>query len=308
MFKVGICFSRTFKGNDPLGHIGEKLPVYLRLLDFCQEEGWEIYILTRRTYLGNGVFAGVWQYQHGKFFKIDREIKMDLVYDRTGGIEFPLRGDNLKVVNNLDFKILAWDKFKTFKEIGEYMPRTVWLEDLDKITTDWVVAKPYNGMEGVGIFIGPKKFLRKDKLLPGKKYVVQEFVDTSEGLAGITPGLHDLRVVIVNVKVVWCHVRTPATGKMLANRAQGGTLTEIDYAQVPESVKKIVKTISRNFFQKYDNPIFSLDFGMGKDGIPKIFEINDQIGFPRREMKNRDNFLSALIENFKSKLKTWSNF
>jgi len=45
-----------------------------------------------------------------------------------------------------------------------------------------------------------------------------------------------------------------------------------------------------------------LDFGINEKGEPKIFEINDQIGFPRWEMKNRDVFLKALVENFRSKI------
>lgn len=88
----------------------------------------------------------------------------------------------------------------------------------------------------------------------------------------------------------------------MANAAQGGALTEIDYQKVPGKVKKIVKNISNRFYKEYDNPIFSLDFGINEKGEPKIFEINDQIGFPRWEMKNRDVFLKALVENFRSKI------
>jgi len=111
-----------------------------------------------------------------------------------------------------------------------------------------------------------------------------------------------LRVVITNGRVVWCHVRTPARGEFTANVARGGTIREIDYQkQVPETVKKIVAKIAPIFYRQYDNPVFSLDFGMSPDG-PRIFEINDRMGFPRWEMKNRDTFLNALIENFEMKL------
>jgi len=41
---------------------------------------------------------------------------------------------------------------------------------------------------------------------------------------------------------------------------------------------------------------------VGKNGVPKIFEINDQIGFPKWEMKNRDNFLNFLVKNMADKL------
>lgn len=298
----GICFSRDFEGVSPLGHIGVKLPVYLRLLDLCQKEGWDTYVLTRQTYKGGGIFDGVWKYEKQKFTKVDEKIKIDIVYDRTGGIKFPLKGDRLTVINNLDFKILAWDKFKTYGQIGEFMPKTVWLKDIDQIKSDWIVAKPFNGLEGKGIYIGSRKKLTKKDLMPGKKYVVQEYIDTSSGIPAIATGMHDLRVVVVNGEVVWCHVRTPKAGMLLANRAQGGSLTEVDYKIVPDFIKKVVEIISEKFYKKYDNPIFSLDFGIQNKTTPKIFEINDQIGFPRWEMKNRDTFLKALLENFKSKI------
>jgi len=114
--------------------------------------------------------------------------------------------------------------------------------------------------------------------------------------------MHDLRVAIVNAKAVWSHVRVPEKGSFMANAAQGGILTEVDYSKVPESIKKIVGEIAEKFNIGYDNPAYSLDFGIGKDNAPKIFEINDQIGFPKWEMKARDAFLKELVKNFKEKV------
>jgi glutathione synthase/RimK-type ligase-like ATP-grasp enzyme len=322
-FKIGVAFSKEFTGNNPFGHIGVKLPVYLRLLELCRKEGWEVYVLTRKTYKGNGIFEGGWLFENGKFRKINTPIVADLVYDRSAGIKFPPEGDNDIIwVNRRDFKVLCWDKWKAYQEIGKYMPETFWAKkenDLADILpkmnngvpqnnsvphkTKWVVLKPYNGLKGFGVFIGPKekavgfKFEKKYK-----HYIAQEFVDTSDGIDGITNGLHDLRVAIVNAKAVWSHVRVPEKGSFMANAAQGGILTEVDYSEVPESIKKIVGEIAEKFYRDYDNPAYSLDFGIGKDGIPKIFEINDQIGFPRWEMKARDAFLKELVKNFKEKV------
>ncbi len=69
----GICFSKDFVGNDPLGHIGIKLPVYLRFLEFCKDEGWGVYVLTRKTYKGNSVFNGAWIFNKEKFINISRQ-------------------------------------------------------------------------------------------------------------------------------------------------------------------------------------------------------------------------------------------
>jgi glutathione synthase/RimK-type ligase-like ATP-grasp enzyme len=253
----------------------------------------------------------VWGFENGKFTQIVSPVKIDLVYDRSGGIKFPPEGDNSLIwVNRRDFKLLAWDKWTTSKVIGEYMPQTLIIEDKEKlpeilsqIESDWVVLKPFNGLKGIGIFIGGKvdalKFKFDEKY---NRYIAQEFVNTSGGIPGITPGMHDLRIVIVNGKPVWCHVRVPAKGSLLANAAQGGNLTEVDFEIVPESIKNVVTKVSTIFSERFDNPLYSLDFGVGKGGIPYIFEINDQMGFPKWEMDKRDDFLKGLIENFKSKL------
>lgn len=307
---VGMMFSRDFAGDAPLSHIGAKRRVYVRFLELCEKEGWEVFVLTRKTYKGNGIFDGVWKFSRGKFSKISKEVKLDLVYDRSGGVRFPPENDKGPVwVNERNFKLLAWDKWATFREIGEYMPQTYMIEDknelpeiLSQIKGDKVVLKPFNGLKGIGIFIGSKEKALKFKF-DGKysRYIAQEFVDTGRGIPGIAPGMHDLRIVIVNGKPVWCHVREPADGSLLANAAQGGSLTEVNYEKVPESVKKIVQKVSAIFSKRFDNPIYSLDFGIDKSGKPRIFEINDQMGFPKWEMEKRDIFLQGLVENFKGK-------
>lgn len=308
--KVGIVYSKELQGNTPLAHIGSKLPVYLRFLDMLKDAGWDVYILTRKTYLDKGVFNGGWLYQKEKFILKKEKLKIDLIYDRTGGIDFPPEDDSLKVTNPRNFKILCWDKWATYQEIGQYMPKTFLVnseKDIEPVVaqlkTNIVVLKPFNGLKGLGVFIGDKKnalsFKFPDKF---KKYIMQEFVDTSKGIPGIAAGRHDLRVAVINGRAVWCHVRTPKEGNLIANAAQGGTVTELSYRRVPITVKKVVGEISNYFFQKYGNTIYSIDFGIDSDGKPKVFEINDQIGFPRMEMSTKDNFLNGLIENFKNKL------
>jgi glutathione synthase/RimK-type ligase-like ATP-grasp enzyme len=306
-----MAFSREFMGDDPLAHIGVKKSVYMRLLSLCNNEGWDAYVLTRKTYKGNGIFEGAWKFNGERFDVVKTPIRIDLVFDRSAGIKFPPVGDtSVAWVNELDFKTLARDKWAAYGVIGEYMPQTFLLENegeipqaLPKIKTDLVVFKPFNGLKGIGIFIGPKDVAANFRFgEKHKRYIAQEFVETGSGIPGIAKGRHDLRIVVVNGKVVWCHVREPVGESLLANAAQGGNLTEVDYAKVPESVKEIAEKISKLFLEKFDNPIYSLDFGINRDRTPKIFEINDQMGFPKWDMKNRDKFLFSLIDNFKSRL------
>lgn len=309
--KIGICFSKELVGVSPLSHIGEKLPVYLHLLSLCQKQGWEVYVLTRKTYQGEGVFAGAWLFDKKRFKLLKKTIKIDLVYDRTAGVKFPKELDaKMVIVNQLNFKTLCWDKWSAYQEIGYLMPKTFWVGGkenlasiLPKIKTDWIVLKPFNGLKGLGIFIGPKKEALKFQFPKEfKKYIVQEFIDTSGGIPQIVNGLHDLRVAIINGQPAWSHVRIPPQRSFKANVTGGGILKEVDYELIPKSAKNMVAKIAHKFYQKYDNPIFSLDFGFDRKGRPWLFEINDQIGFPRWGMKKRELFLNELVKNFAQKL------
>jgi len=314
MRRVAMSFSRPFEGSEPLSHIGFKLPVYFDLFDLLLKQGWEGYVTTRKTYQGDGVFDGVWQYQGKGFAKEDRRVRMDLIYDRTGGLKFPPeKKEAVIVVNNRDFKELCADKWLAWQELNLIlpMPQTYLVGEkknlpsiLSKIEGDWVVLKPLNGLMGLGIFVGPKEkavdfeFDRKYS-----EYIVQEFVNTNGGFLGLVEGLHDLRVVIINGKIVWSHLRTPPEGSFKANVAQGGGIKEVEVSQLPESIREASLVAAKLFLEKYDNPLFSVDFGLGPDG-PKVFEINDQIGFPAPGMKQKDLFLNELVANFAQKLKS----
>jgi glutathione synthase/RimK-type ligase-like ATP-grasp enzyme len=214
MSSVGICFSGEPRVQDPLSHVGKKRPTYDRLLDLCIQKGWRTFVLTKKTYQGNSVFNGAWEYKDKKLSWTDEVLTADIVYDRTGGIKFPLEADNLKVVNVREFKIFCWDKWAAYQRLKEYMSQTFWLEDLKEldsvipqVKTDWIVVKPFNGLQGRSIYIGPKSGCKDFEYDPKyKKYVVQEFVDTSNGVEGVVGGMHDIRVAIVNGKPVWGHV------------------------------------------------------------------------------------------------------
>jgi hypothetical protein len=56
---------------------------------------------------------------------------------------------------------------------------------------------------------------------------------------------------------------------------------------------EMVSHISSIFFERFNNPFYSIDIGMTKDG-PKVYEFNSQVGFPLPEMQNRDLFVSKL--------------
>jgi glutathione synthase/RimK-type ligase-like ATP-grasp enzyme len=288
---IAIAFSKDYPQDSPFAAMGAKKPVYEELLSLCQKKGLTTYVVNINRYKGNGIF------------EIDnKDVKIDLVYDRSGSLKFPAKGDGLRVVDNYDFKKLAWNKWEAYKILSDYMPQTVLVDSIAKLSSEKIVVKPVNGLKGMDIFIGNKKDFKKSKLNKNKIYIAQEFIDTSYGIKDIVDGLHDLRVVIINKKIVWSHVRTPTAGSLKANVAGGRNLTEVAVSLLPKNIVQIAQKIADKFYKEYDNPLFSLDFGVDEKGRPYIFEINDQIGFPLPSHFAKDLFLKELVENFLSKV------
>ena len=91
-------------------------------------------------------------------------------------------------------------------------------------------------------------------------------------------------------------------GSFKSNVASGGNLTEVNLETLPNKIKNSVHKISNILYNRYDNPIYSIDFGVNRDGQAFVFEINDQMGFPKKNMVNKNLFLNELVKNIISKI------
>lgn len=152
-------------------------------------------------------------------------------------------------------------------------------------------------MCGKGIIIDFPSNMGSVELDPTKKYVLQEFVDTSKGIPSITSGHHDIRIIIVNGKITLTHVRTPQKGSFLANVAQGGSIREILPEDIPDFIKDIAKNIQSIIDTNFNFPLYSIDFGVQDQRTPFVFELNDQIGFPRENMRQHTDFIDGLLDS-----------
>lgn len=240
-----------------------------------QKAGGTLYIVRgNATYLGNGEFSKSWQFKNGDLVETGK-IKVDQIYDKG---EFKTDG-KVKVLNNEFVNEICTNKYKTYQLFKEFCPETFLVknenefsEALEKLKGEKKVIKPIDGEEGHGVFIGNDEYLKDCKYeFP---MLVQEFLDTSDGIPGIYKGIHDLRLVYINGEIIFSFYRTPPAGKLLANVAQGGKLVLIPREEIPEQVFKITEVIKKNF--KNDH-CFSVDIGFVK-GEPKIIELNSRVG------------------------------
>ena len=285
---IAIAFGRSVDPDHPLQMVGEKWPVYEDLLAEITKRGYQTAVVSTKDYTGNGSFGSV---------------HTDVVYDRSGGIKFPWPKDSLKVVDSLPFKRLAWDKWLAYQQLGFAMPVSYLaktqeevLINLDKIATRMVVIKPVGGLKGRGLFVGQKAEAGNFEADFSKGFLIQTFIDTSQGIPGIVAGRHDLRLVVMNHRVVWVHVRTPPEDSLIANVAGGGTLTEINLDKLPSKVVQLAQKVIEAITKEFGNQVYSIDMGVDPSGCPWVFEINDQMGFPKPEAIGKKRFINELAD------------
>lgn len=311
MRKAIVMYFRKRKcDKDPFATFGVKRKIYYYFFEFGKRQGFDMFIASGKDgHLGNLKFKNILHYKNGSFAKHAGVVSAATVFDRSGGLFFPPMGTGKHVINCIEFKKLCGDKNLIYAAIGKFMPKNFeiagrkdLLKYLKKFDSDsLVVLKPARGMCGKDILIKKPVELSRTKLLPGKKYVLQEFVDTSAGIKDIAKSRHDLRVVIVEGKPVLATIRTPKKGSLLANVAQGGKIKEIPLKKIPSRVLKTVKKIQKIIDKKYFFPLYSIDFGVDVDGTPLVFELNDQIGFPRESMRGAKNFIKAMVLSLKKR-------
>jgi len=280
MKKIAVFF-KDLEAMGPPFDKPEYWETYQELDAEIKKSGGQFFIVRHNsTYLGNGEFSKSWQFKNGELVETG-SVKIDYIYDKG---KFK-HDDKVKVLNNRYVNEVCTDKYKTYQLFKDFCPHTFLVnserefdEALVNLEGDKKVIKPVDEGAGKGVFIGNNQYLKECEY--SFPLLVQEFLDTSDGIPGIYKGIHDLRVVFLNGEIIYSYYRTPPEGELLANVAQGGSLAFIPNKEIPKSVLEITELIKQNFKNDY---CFSVDVGFVK-GIPKIIELNSMVGLlsPKR--------------------------
>lgn len=316
MKKVLILFgksnwrkSRPFKNKDYQYS-------YEYFYTLCKKNGIQMYRASYEWYdYKKHIFKYAWIYE-GKNanWKRVRNIKPDIIYDKTKArlevyYKKELMRDKYQFINNLEFTSLIDNKFTTSLLFPKWSKKS-WLVNsrdefrniLPKIKTSRVVLKPLMESGGKNISILSKKTVL-NKIKFNQVWLAQEFVDSSQGVPGVSKGVHDFRVVLINNKIIYAYIRQPAKGKLLANLAQGGSLTIVPIKKIPSSVKPIIKQANQ-IFETFNPRIYSIDFMFDKKKRPWIVELNSMPGlfFTPEEKPYMVKMYKELLKVFKKRL------
>ena len=264
-----------------------------------------------KWYKGDGIFSKAWGYdlKKGGWYKLTN-VKADYAQDKIT----PKLFKNLKrkiqrdigLNNELEMNLKFNNKAHIAKIFKKFVPQTFFIKNqteflkaLEKIKSEKAVLKPIIGSGGFGIKIKKKEKLAKRKLQKNKEYVLQEFIDTSNGIKGLTKNTHDFRIVVINGKPLYSYIRTPRRGGFLANLHQGGSMQNVKISQIPKEALEILKEVDSKL-KKFKPRFYTVDVFFGKEKA-YLIEVNTMPGmyFNKNERRLQIKVYKKIIDTFR---------
>ena len=282
----------------------------------CKENQIQMYRASYEWYdYEKNVFSHAWMYEGegGNWKKVDN-IKPDLVYDKTKArmevyYKKEIIGKHYNFINDLNFTKIVDDKLVTSLLFSEWSKKSWLVKNLSELRnilpqlkSEKIVIKPVSESGGKGVYI-----IDKDKIeqlnLEGEN-IVQEFIDSSGGVPGVSKKMHDLRLVFVNDKLMYAYIREPQDGSYLANLAQGGSLIIVPKENLPKSLDVVIEQVTE-IFATFQNKIYAIDFMFDENEKPWIVELNSMPGlfFTPEEKPYMLEMYKELLDLFKRILK-----
>lgn len=272
---IGVFFEEAEPMAYPLNK--EKYFKHFLQLQAAIEECGAIFRILRHqsSYLGNGKFSQSWELQNAGVVETG-ELKVDVVFDKGLFIS----DGTIPVINCEEINEICTNKYKTFELFSKYSPQTYlanneaeFHQGLESIPGKYKVVKPLDGLEGRNISIEESDLLKKKTFT--YPVLIQEFLDSSQGIPGIVDTFHDFRVALINEEIVHCIVRIPPAGELIASTSLGATMEVVDdMKMIPEAIFTMVADID-GIMALYGNRFYSIDLAM-VNGQPKIIELNSR--------------------------------
>ncbi len=290
MKKVMILFGKSdWKKAKPFSNKDYQYS-YEYFYDLCQKNGIQMYRASYEWYdYQKHLFKHAWIFKSkgGKWKRVSN-IKPDLIYDKTKArLEIYYKKELIRkafpFINNLIFTQLIDDKLTTSLLFEKWCKKSWVIENkndlkkfLPKIKTEKAVLKPLLESGGKGIQIMDKGDILK-KAIIDCPYLLQEFIDSSYGVPGVSDKSHDLRLVFINDEIIYSYIREPKEGSYLANLSQGGSLKIVPKNKLPKSLNPIINKANK-LFATFNPRIYSIDFMFDRKKQPWIVELNSMPG------------------------------
>ncbi|MEK7507566.1 MAG: ATP-grasp domain-containing protein [Patescibacteria group bacterium] len=264
------------------------------------------------SYKGNDIFEPVSDYISGAIMPSTKQITADVIYNLGNIPDEDVKTLRAGITNTPAFKNFCASKWDTYQYLQEFSPQTIpvatekeFVSATERIKTNTIVFKPNTGTNGIGVRIFEKDNMPFDEEIKSdirKGAILQEFVDTKNGIAHVCDSYHDLRIVTINETIALTHVRTPETGSRIASYQQGATIRELALSMLPKEIISFYSEVHKKIIARFPKSMYSMDIGMGPNG-PRLFELNGHTAFPWPDFECKTFFIENLVAHIESFLR-----
>ena len=311
---------------------------YRYFLSRCKKMGIRAAFATSKDIIGPGFFQSFWTFDKDwvrNFGKASSKILFDkftpISYAQKNKLKLLTSAKNIYMFNNEKIIDIFQNKLNTYKQFSELTIPTVETtspskktiiqakDKLDKLLKkhrlkqDFINGYLIKNIIGMGGFKIHKvnfeksaykeimKHYGSDK--KGNKilsYILQPFISCKNGFVfGKYHGLIDLRIIILNHKIIQAYIRIAKPGKFECNEHQGGNLVYTPLKIIPKDVLsmtgKIIKKLDTKLNLKHS--LYSLDFMKTSSGHLYFLEGNTNPGIDWNHRKKINEIKSKELIN-----------
>ena len=293
---------------------------------------------TSKDIIESGIFQSFWTYDK-KWIRNPGKAQSQVIFDKftpdnieqENKLKLLISSKSVYTFNNEKIKDVFKNKLNTYKQFKEFAIPTVEITDpskrkivlaktqLDKLLkkhrhsadfSDKYIIKDKTGAGGFKIYkVDFDKFsfkeIKKHYELDKKdqktlSYILQPFIDCNKGFSfGKYCGLIDLRLMLINHKIVQAYIRIAKKGDFKCNIHQGGNLIYIPIKTIPKDVRtmtgKIIKKLDA--ISNLKHSLYALDFMQSNDGNLYFIEGNSNPGIIWAYDNKKDEIKTKQLAN-----------
>ena len=312
---------------------------YRYFLLLCEKSGINAAFATSKDIIGPGLFRSVWTYDGG-WVRNSGNAYSQVIFNKfnpntieqENKLKLLTSSKSIYLFNKNKIKVLFQNKLNTFEHFNEFAIPTVEIVNpskqemvlakikLDKILNthrygvdfnEGYIIKDITGASGFNIHkvqfdkFGFKEILKHYELDKKNKkklsYILQPFINCDDGFVFEKYcGPIDLRVIVLNTKIIQTYIRIAEKGKFECNLHQGGKVFYISKKIIPKDIlgmsEKIIKRLDSKINLKHS--LYALDFMQSNDGNVYFIEGNDTPGIIWEYKNKMDEIKSKELIDF----------
>jgi len=304
----------------------------------CKKMGIKAAFATSKDIITTGLFQSFWTYDkewvrnYGKAYSrvlFDKFTPINI--EQKNKLKLLTSSKSVYMFNNKKIKDIFQNKLNTYKHFNEFTIPTVEISNYSKqkITlaktkldqllkkhkhrgdfNDSYIIKDKTGAGGFKIYkvdfdkFGFKEIMKHYELDKKRKkilsYILQPFINCNKGFVfGKYHGLIDLRIIVLNNKIIQTYIRIAKKGKFECNEHQGGNLVYMPIKIIPKDVltmkRKIIKNLDTKLGLKHS--LYALDFIRSNNGNLYFIEGNTNPGIDWNHRKKINEIKSKELIN-----------